>query len=372
MLITRLSLKNFRNISELNISPGPAFNLLVGKNAQGKTNIIESISLISTGASFKASDFRDMIRWGSTRAEVAAWALGAAGDDRIVVTMDDGRKSFLKNGKRAVPSRSSRVCTVIFAPEEIMLIKDEPSRRRRYMDALISQVSPAHRTTVGKYEKVVRQRNRLLSDTDISNSVREAGLRPWDEQLASLGARIITSRGSWCERLDEFIPLHYGGIAPADERARLKYAPCCTAGAVSEGPLAIEKELARELARRRPDELMRGFSLVGPHRDDFRAMIGESEISHYGSQGQHRSFVLALKMAEMSLLRETTGEEPILLLDDVASELDQRRNRFFFENLMEARGQVFITATKDSDVGTGGLEDMVVFDVDDGQASPRK
>jgi len=372
MLITKLSLKNFRNISELSISPGPSFNLLVGKNAQGKTNVIESVGLLSTGSSFKATDYRDMIRWGSTRAEVIAEALGVAGNDRIAVTMDDGRKSFLKNGKRAVPSRSSRVCTVIFAPEEIMLLRGEPSRRRRYMDALISQVSPAHRTTVGKYEKVMRQRNRLLSDPDIPLSVKEADLRPWDEQLANLGARVIASRDSWCTRLNEFIPLHYGGIAPADGRATFEYAPCCEAGVASEGPTTIEEELAREITRRRPDELLRGFSLVGPHRDDFRAVIGESEVSHYGSQGQHRSFVLALKMAEMSLLRDATGEEPILLLDDAASELDQNRNHFFFEGLRESRGQVFITATKDSDVCLEDLGDTAVFDVDDGQATPRK
>lgn len=372
MRVTKLNLKNFRNISGLSISPGPAFNLFVGRNAQGKTNVIESIGLLSTGSSFKTSDFRDMIRWGSTKTEVLAEACSEVGSDRIAVTMDDRRKSFLKNDKRAIASKSFGLCTVLFAPEEIMLIKEEPSRRRRYMDTLISQVSPAHKATVSKYEKVVRQRNKLLADPEVPDGTKAMNLKPWDEQLVHLGAKVVEARGLWCERLNEFIPGHYGQIAPADGEASFEYAPYCGIEAISEGIPAIEERLASELWRRRADELVRGFSLVGPHRDDFRALIGDNEVKHYGSQGQHRSFVLALKMAQAGLFRDVTGEEPILLLDDVASELDQNRNRFFFESLRRAKGQVFITATRDTDVDLDSIGDVVVFDVDSGQAFARK
>jgi DNA replication and repair protein RecF len=372
MRVEELKLKNFRNIAELSISPGPAFNLLVGRNAQGKTNVIESICLISTGSSFRASDFRDMIMRGKQRAEVQAKAAGEAGADKLSVTMDDRRKSFLKNDKRAIASRASRICTVLFAPEEIMLLKEGPASRRKYMDVLISQVCPPHRTNVGKYEKVVRQRNRLLGDPEISTAKKKSGLRPWDDQLIDLGARITWERDRWCVRLNEFIPSSYGEMAPEEGDACFEYAPYCGQEAVSGGPGELRAELARQVELRRDDELLRGFTVVGPHRDDFTARIGKGEVRHYGSQGQHRSFVLAMKMAETSLFRDVTGEEPILLLDDVASELDSGRNRFFFEGLRRARGQVFITATKDRDVHLGKSSDVAVFDVEAGKAATRK
>jgi len=372
MRIEELRLKNFRNIEGLSINPGSAFNLLVGRNAQGKTNVIESIGLVSTGSSFRASDFRDMIMWGKIRAEVQARAAGEMGTDTLSVTMDDRRKCFLKNDKRAIASRSSCVCTVLFAPEEIMLLREGPASRRRYMDALISQICPPHRTNVGKYEKVVRQRNRLLCDADIPTAKKKSGLRPWDEQLVDLGARITEERDRWCARLNEFIPPSYGEMAPDEGSARFEYAPYCGREAVSGGIGELRAEMARRLELRQDDELARGFTVVGPHRDDFTARIGEGEVKHYGSQGQHRSFVLAMKMAETSLFRDVTGEEPILLLDDVASELDSGRNRFFFDSLRRARGQVFITATKEDDVHLGSSCDARVFDVEAGQAAARK
>lgn len=372
MRIEELNLRNFRNITQLSIEPGPAFNLLVGRNAQGKTNVIESIGLVSTGYSFRAQDFRDMIMWGKLRAEVQAKATGEAGISKLSVTMDDRRKTFLKNDKRAIASRSSGVCTVLFAPEEIMLLREGPSSRRKYMDILISQICPPHRTNVSKYEKVVRHRNRLLGDPEVSAAKKKSGLKPWDEQLIDLGARITEERDRWCVRLNEFIPSNYGEMAPEEEDAAFEYAPYCGRQALSEGIEELRAEMARQIELRRTDELARGFTVVGPHRDDFTARIGEGEVKHYGSQGQHRSFVLAMKMAETSLFRDVTGEEPILLLDDVASELDTGRNRFFFESLRRARGQVFITATKDGDVHFGSLSDVAVFDVDAGRATARK
>ncbi len=372
MRISRLTLKNFRNIEELTLDFGQAFNLMVGRNAQGKTNVVESIGLVASGRSFRAQDFRDMIMHGRRSAEVRAEAIGSLGSDRIVVTIDERRKEFLRNGKRAVASKSSRICTVLFAPEEIMLLRDSPGARRKHVDDLISQIDPSHRTRVGKYERVLRQRNKLLGDPDIPRSQRISGLRPWDDQLIEFGARITETRDSWNARLNEYIPRHYEGIAPSDDPALFEYSPFCSVEAVKGGVGEIEGYLAREIERRRDDELVRGFTVVGPQRDDFRARIGAGEVKHFGSQGQHRSFVLALKMSEVSLYREVFGEEPILLLDDVASELDQSRNRYFFESLRRARGQVFITATEESLVDLGPEAEVVTFAVEAGRAEARK
>jgi DNA replication and repair protein RecF len=372
MRISKLTLRSFRNIKELSIAPGRGFNLLVGRNAQGKTNVIESIGVVSTGASFRAQDFRDMIMWGQGAAEIIAEAEGSAGADTIAVSMNPEAKTFLKNGKRALPSKSSSVCTVLFAPEEIMLLRGPPSGRRRYFDLLISQVCPAHRALVSKYEKVLRQRNRLLGESDLASAVKRSSLEPWDEQLIEFGARIVDNRRRWSRRINDSIPTHYARIAPGDAAAVFEYAPHCGAELSLDGAGDVAIALSSQLALRRNDELVRGFTLVGPHRDDCIARIGTNAIKSFGSQGQHRSFVLALKLSEMKLFREETGEDPVLLLDDVASELDAGRNRFFFESISQARGQVFITATRESDIDMGARTNATIYDVEEGMAKSRK
>lgn len=372
MYISELNLKNFRNISQLKLVPGSAFNLLVGRNAQGKTNVIEAIGLISRGTSFRAQDFRDMIMWGRDDAEVSAETQGAAGSDKLAVRMNAEAKNFFKNGKRALPSKSSSVCTVLFAPEEIMLLRGPPSGRRRYFDGLIAQVVPSHKTLVSKYEKVMRQRNRLLSDPELPTSAKRTMLEPWDAQLVEFGSSIVDARRSWCEWINEYVPRRYARIAPTDAKAFFDYAPhCAIAGPIGDRGAAAET-LSSQLALRRDDEFVRGFTLVGPHRDDFIAKIGPNEVKLFGSQGQHRSFVLALKLSEMMLFADHTGEDPVLLLDDVASELDAGRNRFFFESISQAKGQVFITATQESDIDLGGVGEASVYSVSQGEVISRK
>jgi len=372
MRISKLNLRGFRNISDLGLEFCPGLNVLIGRNAQGKTNIIEAIGLLSTATSFRTSEFRDMIGWDFSKAEVSAEVEAADGDDVLRVTMDASKKTFLRNGKRAMPRRSSPVKTVLFAPEEIMLLRNSPGSRRRYMDSFISQLHGPHRSDTSKYEKVLRQRNRILGDFDTPAGRRSTLVEPWDEQLCSLGARIVASRSEWMARLNGHIPEQYERIAPADGGASFDYAPHCGGESLGDGSEAIRRTLVRRIAERRKDELARGVTLVGPHRDDLRARIGEQAVKGFGSQGQHRSFVLALKLAEMRLVVEETGCDPILLLDDVASELDRDRNRQFFATIYSGPGQAFITATALEDVRMEGGTQHIVFDVNSGQAKPRK
>ncbi|MFH1831099.1 MAG: DNA replication/repair protein RecF [Pseudomonadota bacterium] len=369
MRISSLHLRNFRNLTDLHIRPGHTFNLFVGANAQGKTNIIESVGLISTSLSFRTQDFRDMIQQGQQKALVCAEVQSEIGKDELAVTMNLKQKTFLKNGKR---TRNTRIYTVLFAPEEIMLIRSSPAARRKHMDTLISQLLPTYRNMVSRYEKVIRHRNRILCDFDVPSRLRSKNLKPWDDQLIALGAKVVAGRNMWCERLNCLIPEHYTAIAPKDPPAMFTYMPHCGEKALGGGIDSIEEALASQLDMRREDELLRGFTVVGPHRDDFEAKIGAGGIKHFGSQGQHRSFILALKMSEMDLFKEVSGEEPILLLDDVASELDSHRNCFFFECLRQAKGQVFITATAERDFNWTNSHDVFVFDVVDGTVTARK
>lgn len=345
MKLASLQLVNFRNFERERLELSHTFNLFIGKNAQGKTNIIESFCLLATGHSFRTSEFRDMIRRECEAADVSTIAEGEAGADTLRVSIDWSRKAFFKNEKKTTPGGFRGLHAVLFAPEEILLLRDSPSARRRYMDALIANAADFYRSLVRRYERVVSHRNRLLQEVAEGRRLDAALLKGWNEQLVDLGTRIILERARWCDRLNAFIPSTYATIAPKDGRAMLLYRPHCGLGVVAEGVGAIADALEEGLSRRRADEIARGITLIGPHRDDFEAAIEDQPIKHFGSQGQHRTFVLALKIAELELLREVCGEMPLLLLDDVASELDVDRNRQFFSYLQKAEGQVFVTAT---------------------------
>lgn len=372
MYLAEISLRNYRNISHLRLTPSAGLNLLIGPNAQGKTNVVEAIGLISTGHSFRTQEYRDLIQWQEVASEVTATASADVGSDVHRVLLTEERKERFRNEKRANIRTKGGVLTVLFAPEEILLLKGSPSARRHYLDTLIAQLQPVHRALVSQYEKVVRQRNRLLQDATLSQANKSLALAPWDEQLVDLGARLIAQRAWWCSRLAQFLPVHYEAIAPSDGAAGLVYSPHCGEAAREGGIPTAAACLRKQLQIRSNDEFVRGTTLVGPHRDDVLATLGPTPVKHFGSQGQHRSFVLALKMAEMDLMREVTGEEPILLLDDVASELDIHRNRHFFEQLQATRGQVFVTATREEDVRIAFPSSSALFDVRDGTVVARK
>ncbi|MFH0800658.1 MAG: DNA replication/repair protein RecF [Pseudomonadota bacterium] len=367
MYLESLHLKNFRNFADEHVELDPHFNLLIGMNAQGKTNIVEAVGLLATGRSFRTSEFRDMIRSDCEAARVTASSSGSAGSDELRVNMDPAAKIFYRNSKRSRPGGFVGLGTVIFAPEEIILLRDSPSARRRHIDGLIAQLSPSYRGVVGRYERVVSHRNRLLQEGLPPPSL-ERELAAWDGQLIELGTRISVERSHWCERLNGIIPHKYAAIAPQDASALFLYRPHCGEEAVKDGEAAVRKALELALAERRPDEIDRGTTLVGPHRDDLEARIGDAAVRHFGSQGQHRSFVLALKIAEMELLREALGDEPILLLDDVASELDSERSRFLFDYLGNVAGQVFVTATDAGSLWATHLSGAKRFEVASGHA----
>lgn len=327
--------------------------------------------MISTGSSFRAVDFRDMIKWNEQTAEVLAISSGGAGKDETRVLIDEKRRTFTRNEKKVSSAATSKIFTVLFAPEETQLLKGPPSARRKYVDSIIFQLSQAHRNNILQYEKVLRQRNRVLQDERAPQAERFARLAPWDDQLVSLGAHIISKRHEWCEKINKLLPEQYRAIAPQGGSVRFTYAPHCGAGFVEKGTDKIMQRLFAQIEERRNDEAIRGVTLVGPHRDDIEAEISTCRMRNFASQGEHRSFVLALKMAEMDILKEAAGgEDPILLLDDVASELDSRRNKAFFELLSIARGQIFITATSTADVKLAANEKAAIFEVSAGNVTP--
>jgi DNA replication and repair protein RecF len=365
MFLKTLQLNNFRNFPSGSFEFGRRFNIFVGSNAQGKTNILESIALISSGKSFRTSDFRDMISWDGAGAFVRASVEGPKGSDELVAVLSDEGKVFKRNGKRARPNGPK---FILFAPEEILLLKDTPSARRKYTDTFAAGFSPVHKKYLREYERTLSQRNRLIQDDTMLESRRIDLLSSWDEQLVRYGTELVLSRRRWLEMLNEELPIQYGAIAPNDGDAIFGHKPFCGEDVLKNGGEAVVEFFMSELIRRRSDEFIRRTTLVGPHKDDVVARIGGSEVKRFGSQGQHRSFVLALKIAEVELHRKDFGSPPILLLDDVTSELDEKRNRHFFDYLAEADGQIFITTTDASQVMLTKKSEIIRFDVSDGSA----
>lgn len=358
MHLTNLNLRSFRNFTDQSLAFGPSFNIIVGDNAQGKTNILEALSVCAHGRSFRTSEWRDMIKLGEEQAVIDARVETAGGTDGLRVVLAEPRKKFERNGKTTQPGGFSGMNVVLFAPEEIQLLRTQPGARRRFIDSFIASFAKAHRKCVRDYETVISQRNKLLSDEGLGVSARCSRLEAWDDQLISLGMRIILNRAEWVGRLNETLPDHYGAIARADGSAHMNYEPNVEAS---------ESTFRARLEARRSDEFVRGVTLVGPHRDDLVAHIGDGAVKRFASQGQHRSFVLALKIAEMEVHREVLGDLPLLLLDDVASELDPERNRRFFEYVQDAKGQVFITTTHRDDVKLEKKANMKSYMVEQGE-----
>ena len=350
MFLTHLHLKSFRNFEDQIFKFGPSFNILVGDNAQGKTNVLEAISLMCAGASFRTSEWRDMIGHGRGSARVSARLESDKGSDELAVELGEPRKRFVRNGKGTTPGGFNGLHAVLFAPEEILLLRTQPAARRKFIDTFVAAFVPGYKKLVRDYASVVSQRNKILSDEDLTPIERKTNLLPWNEQLVHLGTKVVVTRNEWVGKINETLPSHYGAIAVDDDEAKFHYKPhACEEGSAGD-VVAVKGAYKEALENRSRDEWIRGVTLVGPHRDDIVAHIGSGAVKRFASQGQHRSFVLALKVAEMEVFRNITGEEPLLLLDDVASELDPDRNRRFFDYVRGSRGQVFITSTREADV----------------------
>ena len=366
MFLKSIHPRGFRNLRDEPIEFSPTFNLIFGKNAQGKTNLIEAVALIASGRSFRTSEFREMISSQREWASVEAVLSGRSGDDRVLIHMDQEGKRMSKNDKRVGSAKIPGLAAVVFAPEEILLLREAPSVRRRYIDHLISSISEKYRKNISRYEKVILQRNRLFKEA-LQSGREPVGIEAWDDQLISFGSTVVLDRMEFCHRLNGILPDRYRAFAPQDGEARLEYMPQCGTDILAEGREAVAIGMSAELQRRKDDGRIRGASLVGPHRDDFEAKAGALSLKQGGSQGQQRSFLLAMKLTELKIIEEVTGERPIILLDDVASELDSQRSALLVKTLEEMNGQLFVTAVDLARNSFQGVTGGKSFEIEEGR-----
>lgn len=371
MHLTHLHLRKFRNYQDLNLQLNPRINIFVGDNAHGKTNIVEAVYFLSENRSFRTSTTADLVSWGSETATIETECVRDDLKDDVTVEISAAGKQFYRNGKKC--RGLSELTTVLFAPEALQLTKEGPGVRREFLDHLLGQLTPLYRPLLRKYQQALIQHNRLLQNDALSWQAIVAQMDGWKTQLIEYGAELSVMRAQGISEINRLLPAAYAAIAGSGGTAQLRYLPRNGAELFSpstpgEGDLkpAMIQSLATAFRDRAEDEQRRRTTLVGPHRDDFSAHIGDKEVRHFASQGEHRSVVLALKRCEILMLQDVHGHPPILLLDDVASELDPERNRSFFNHLLEMPGQVFISAVSREDVVLPQTQESYWFSVSRG------
>lgn len=367
MHLTHLHLRNFRNYRDLNLPLHPRLNVLVGDNAQGKTNIVEAVYFLSENRSFRTSTTADLLSWGTAVATIDTVCVRDDLNDQLTAEISASGKHFFRNGKacRGMPE----FATVLFAPEALNLTKGGPSERRDFLDHLLGQLYPAYRPTHRKYQQALIQHNRLLQNDALGWETLNRQLDGWKTLLIGHGAELTALRARGVAEVNALLPAAYAAIAGDVGRLQLHYLPRYGAEVAPDGKEVLVAALAAAFRERAEDEQRQRTTLVGPHRDDFSAHIGDKEVRHFASQGEHRSVVLALKRCEILLLQVALGHPPILLLDDVASELDPERNKSFFGHLLEMPGQVLISAVSRDDVVLPETQDASWFAVNNGQVT---
>ncbi len=333
--ILSLRLRAVRNLSPIDLTPGACFNVIWGDNGAGKSNLLEAIDYLATLRSFRHANTSDLIQQGHDSAELMARVESGLSPRtyRIRLSRDQPRRVEL-DGKRP-RSRSDYLCTfhtVLFGPSDMALVTGAPELRRHYLDRILEQFDPIYANTLAAYTEALRSRNRLLKhDTPNLNAVRA-----YDELLASAGSVIGQTRAALMTQMTPRIEAAFRDIGgeqlPLSVSYRPRVEPNVTAIAA-----ALQEALKKDIAR--------GFTADGPHADELVLTLREGPAKHYGSQGQQRALVLALKVAELHELTQRVGRVPILLLDDVSSELDRTRNERLFDLLGRLGGQVFLTTT---------------------------
>ena len=347
MRVESLSAVDFRNLSALNFYPGEGVNIICGANGLGKTNLIEAIWLFTGCRSFRSARDKEMIRLGEEKAELKLRFFSGS-RSREAELLLDGKRRFTLNGVGLSGGRQmmGEFACVAFTPLHLAIVKEGPEERRKFLDIAISQLRPLYAKTILEYNRILAQRNAALRAAKESPAMRPL-VELWDEPLAAKGAQMIEARMKYLTRLSEKAAAIYDEISAGREQLALGYRAYAREKTDADAA-QIKEELLRALAARRETDLDHGSTGVGPHREEFSVRLSGVSARTYGSQGQQRSTALTLKLAEAALFAETTGEEPVVLLDDVFSELDPARQQYVVKHF-ENR-QVFITCCDEASV----------------------
>lgn len=346
MYVKSLHLTTFRNYSDREIQPSPGLTVLVGPNATGKTNVIEALQIVTSGRSFRRPKWNEVVQWGADHATLAAEISGEGSDVRVEIVMrSDSSRLFRVNGsvKRKVSDATGILPCVVFTPDDLDLAKGPAETRRSEVDDLGEQLSKTYGAVRRDYSRVVRHRNILLREWQASDN----DLEPWDVQVASLGSRLLVHRRRLLRRIAEHATAAYKDLSQG-EGLSVRYTDRCGLHTSSLDDVIeadeAEKAILASLESRRNDERTRRVTLVGPHRDEIVFLLDGNDARSYASQGQQRTIALAWKLAEVHVVDDVVHKKPILLLDDVMSELDESRRRAL-TGLVQQNVQTFVSTT---------------------------
>jgi len=367
MYIESISLSNFRNYENLQFEPSSGVNVLYGLNAQGKSAILEAMYLLATSKSHRTSKDLELIKIGNdvTRVQVDV-KRSARNDVSLEMALSKTEKKTVridKSKQQKIGDLVGQLNAVIFSSMDIDMVRGEPSLRRRFLNLEISQISPHYIYALGRYKRVLDQRNNMLREVKIAGSGSDS-LDVWDNQMASYGATVIARRGKFINFLSDSAARVYALLTDDGETLKVAYKPSLDVN-IDASEEEIATKFNESLLARREYDIMRGTTGVGPHRDDITLSIDGLHVREYGSQGQQRSVAVALKLAEIDLMKESIDESPVVLLDDVMAELDEIRRARVFDIAMGGC-QTFITTTHLDEMDERVSGTATVFRVDNG------
>lgn len=354
MYIKKIKLENFRNYRQTEISLNKGINIFYGNNAQGKTNLLEAIFLCSIGKSFRTKKDKELIHFQADQAKIEIEYQKEDRCGKINVQIDENKKVQV-NGIpiRKISEMMGNIYTVLFTPDDIHILKNGPAKRRKFLDIMISQVRPRYLKALNQYNRVLSQRNSYLKQIR-SLRAEDNVLEIWDENLANYGEKIFQYRTEFIQKIGQKIDKIHETITNQKEKIAIEYMD----------NFKDRESFLKQLKKNRDIDIRTGMTNAGIQRDDFIVWINENKINQYGSQGQHRTAVLSLKISELEIMEEEVGERPILLLDDFMSELDASRR----ENLLKfmQNDQVIITGTE-KDVYPNETYNMKFYYVEKGK-----
>lgn len=331
MYIKRIYLENFRNYISQKIELNENINVFYGNNAQGKTNILEALYYSSIGRSFRTYKDSELIKLNQVSSKIKVEYRKNGRDNEIEIILDKNNKKIIKLNKIKINKNSEligNINTVIFSPDDVIILKQGPSLRRKFLDILISQLRPKYLHELSEYNKILEQRNIILKNKQMDI------LDTWDEQLAIYTEKIYNFRNEYIKKIQEKLINIHPEITNNKEVMKIEY----------KTDFEDKEKFKSLLEKNLKLDIIKGYTSVGAHREDFNIYINDKLLYTYGSQGQHRTAILALKIAEMNIIKDEIGENPILLLDDVTSELDMERVSLIFDYIKDY--QVLITCTE--------------------------
>ncbi|MFA7059489.1 MAG: DNA replication/repair protein RecF [Pedobacter sp.] len=359
MRLRHLAIVDFRNLATIRIEPGACFNLLYGLNGQGKTNLLEAIYLLGNPRSFRSSRLPELIRHGERIAQIRGEVESGGIRSHIRLSLEVAGRKVEIDGKgiQRASDIHGKLNAVVFSPDDSGMVRLGPETRRRYLDRAVYMSDIDYLHCWHNYQRILKQRNHLLKNSD------KSGLDTWTEKLAETGAEVIQRRQRFVTLLGVILQRHYATISGCSEAADISYRPD---GVLATDRKGIYEQLLELFSRHAKNDERYGTTTAGPHRDDLTLCIDNRQLKSFGSQGQQKSFVLALKMAEMDNLQTIFNEPPLLLMDDMSSELDACRNRNLIDFLTSRDNQVFITTTERSPALLGAAANCAVFRVEHG------